>query len=73
MNTKEKTLRFRSSSNGDIIDYAIQNYNLATLVELNCEHPGEGHAIIRGTSSDNKTQLLMINLGTRDPLDLVFL
>jgi hypothetical protein len=23
MNTKEKTLRFRSSSNGDLIDYAI--------------------------------------------------
>ena len=72
MNTKEKTLRFRSSSNGDLIDYAIQNYNLSTLTELNCEHPGEGHALIRGTSSDNKAQMLMINLGSRDPLDLVF-
>ena len=72
MNTKEKTLRFRSSSNGDIIDYSIQNYNLATLLDLNCEHPGEGHALIRGTGSDGKTLFLMVNLGTRDPLDLVF-
>jgi len=72
MKTKERTLVFRSSSNGDLIDYGIQNYGLATLLDLNCEHPGEGHALIRGTGSDGKTLFLMINLGTRDPLDLVF-
>jgi hypothetical protein len=72
LNVKTNTLTLRTSSNGEQIDYGMKNYGFKKLTELICDHPGEGHALIRGESSKGKDTFMMINLSVRDPLGLVF-
>gem|GEM_PF-3969075 len=72
MDTKGKTLKLRSSSNGESIDFAIGDYSFETYTDLICDHPGEGHALIKGKEKDGKVSLMMINLNERDPLAMVF-
>jgi hypothetical protein len=72
MDTNLKTVKFRMMPNGDLIDYNIGDYNFGSLIDLNCEHPGEGYALVIGSGADGNAQILMINLGVKDPLDLVF-
>jgi hypothetical protein len=72
LNTKEKTLQIRSSTNGELIDYALSDYGYKTVTELICDHPGEGHALVEGTNAKDKVEFMMINLSVRDPLGLVF-
>ena len=72
LDTKTGNLFLITANIGEIINYNLADYSFTKWEELICDHPGEGHAIIRGKMSDNKNHYLMINLGVRDPLSLVF-
>lgn len=72
MDTKEKILQIRRSSNGEMIDYSLNTYGFKTLTDLICDHPGEGHVLVKGTSSSDKTELMMVNVSVKDPLGMVF-
>lgn len=69
---REQNLKLRSNVNGEIINYNVKDYGFSKLEGLVCDHPGEGHALVRGIGAGGKLEYMMINLGVKDPLSLVF-
>ena len=72
LNKSAKTLQLIRSSNGETADYALSDYEFSSLSHLICDHPGEGHALVRGKNKEGKEEFMMINLMRDDPMSLVF-
>lgn len=72
LDTKAGSLTLTTATIGETINYNLGDYTFTKFEDLICDHPGEGHAIVKGKKADNKNHYIMVNLGVRDPLGLVF-
>lgn len=60
------------SENGERIDYEFSSFNVKTITNLICDHPGEGHILVHGKDSGSKNIVLMLNIQEIDPLNLIY-
>lgn len=60
------------SENGERIDYEFSSFDVKTVNNLICDHPGEGHILVQGKNKAGKDVILMLNLQKTDPLDLIY-
>jgi len=60
------------SDNGERIDYEVEHFDMKVIDELICDHPGEGYILIKGKDSGGKAVLMMLDIQTRDPLNLIY-
>lgn len=58
--------------NGEVIDYEVSSFNVKSITNLICDHPGEGHILATGVDKAGKKVVLMLNVDKFDPLDLIY-
>lgn len=60
------------SENMEKINYELGSFNVKTITNLICDHPGEGHVLVQAKDSSNKEIVLMLNIQEVDPLNLIY-